>query len=115
MAAPGNTPLLFIAWTTVAQRTDADALAAKTIALGLAACVQIDGPIVSHYRWDGKPERAEEFRLTFKFVAERAVALERHVRDHHPYNTPEWIVVAVDHVTEKYLSWARANPSTPPL
>ncbi len=115
MFAAGQAPSLLIGWTTVAQRADADTLAADTVALGLAACVQIDGPIVSHYRWEGKAERAEEFRLTFKFLPEHAVALERHLRDRHPYRTPEWIVVHADHVTEKYLSWAKANPSNPPL
>ncbi|HYD84274.1 MAG TPA: divalent cation tolerance protein CutA, partial [Opitutus sp.] len=90
MSAPSSPPPLFIAWTTVAQRTDADTLAAGAIAAGLAACVQIDGPIVSHYRWNGKAERAEEFRLTFKFLAEHAAALERHIHERHPYDTPEW-------------------------
>lgn len=115
MFPAGQAPALLIGWTTVAQRSDADALAAETVRLGLAACVQIDGPIVSHYRWEGKAERAEEFRLTFKFLPEYADALERHLLDRHPYETPEWIVVQADHVTEKYLSWAKANPSTPPL
>lgn len=110
-----NAPTLLIGWTTVATRDDAETLAAEVVARGFAACVQIDGPIVSHYRWRGKAERAEEFRLMFKFLPEHAVALENHLRDHHPYDTPEWIVVHADRVGEKYLSWARANPSTPPL
>ena|SRR5688572_23530984 len=106
---------MYIAWTTVANRADADLLAAGAITRNLAVCVQIDGPILSHYRWQGQPERSEEFRLAFKCLADRLPALEREVLSHHPYETPEWIVVRAERVGEKYLSWAEANSSTPPL
>ena len=106
---------MFIAWTTVATRTDADRLAADTVARQLAVCVQIDGPVVSHYRWNGKVERTEEFRLCFKCLPGHVAGLERHVLAAHPYDTPEWLVVRAEHVGEKYLSWALTNSSTPPL
>lgn len=106
---------MFIAWTTVANRADADRLAGETVALGLAVCVQIDGPIVSYYRWQGQPERAEEYRLMFKALPAQLPALEAHVLAHHPYDTPEWIAVPAERVGEKYLSWATANSTNPPL
>lgn len=107
--------MLLLAWTTVATRADADRLAAEAVAQGLAACVQVDGPVASHYRWQGRIETAEEYRLCFKFPPAVASALERHVLAHHPYETPEWIVVSVQHVSEKYLSWAETNSSSRPL
>jgi len=107
--------MLCIAWTTVAKRADAELLASESVARGLAACVQIDGPVISHYRWNGRAERAEEFRLSFKCLADRLAPLEAYVLANHPYETPEWVVVRADHVAEKYLSWAKANSSTPPL
>ena len=106
---------MLIAWTTVEKRDDADRLAADAVARNLAVCVQIDGPITSHYRWHGRDERAEEFRLCFKFLESHAAALEQHILGMHPYDTPEWIVVRAERVGEKYLSWAGANSSTPPL
>lgn len=106
---------MLLAWTTVATRAEADHLAAGAVAAGLAVCVQIDGSVVSHYRWEGKLERAEEHRLLFKFLPATAAALEKHVLAEHPYDTPEWIVIPATHVTEKYLSWATANSSTRPL
>jgi periplasmic divalent cation tolerance protein len=106
---------MLIAWTTVATRADADRIAADVIARNLAACVQIDGPIVSHYRWEGKVAREEEFRLSFKVLERHATALEQHVLAIHPYATPEWITVRAERVGEKYLSWAEANSHTPPL
>lgn len=106
---------MLIAWTTVAARADAERLAQEAVGRGLAACVQVDGPIVSHYRWQGRVERAEEFRLSFKLTASRLVALETFVLAQHPYETPEWLVVHAERVGEKYLSWANANATTPPL
>jgi periplasmic divalent cation tolerance protein len=106
---------MLIAWTTVANRADAERLAALVVGAGSAACVQIEGPIVSHYRWKGQAERAEEFRLTFKLLAGHLAAVEKQVLASHPYETPEWIVVRAEHVAEKYLSWAGANSSTRPL
>lgn len=106
---------MLIAWTTVATRAEADALAAGVIAANLAACVQVEGPITSHYRWQGKLEATEEFRLCLKFLPSQLLALEAHVLRHHPYQTPEWIVVRAEHVGEKYLSWAQANSSPLPL
>ncbi|HVS52743.1 MAG TPA: divalent-cation tolerance protein CutA [Opitutaceae bacterium] len=106
---------MLLAWTTVAQREDAERIAATTVARNLALCVQIDGPIVSLYRWHGREERGEEFRLCFKVFESHAAALEAHVLAQHPYDTPEWIVVRAERVGEKYLSWAKANSSTPPL
>ncbi len=102
---------MFIAWTTLADQSEAESLAAGIISQNLAICVQIDGPIVSHYRWEGKIERTAEFRLCFKFLPAQLLALETHIFQQHPYTTPEWLVVRAEHVGEKYLSWAQANSS----
>jgi len=107
--------MLMIAWTTVATRVDAELLASGAVAAGLAACVQIDDPVSSFYLWEGKMEKSEEFRLTFKCLPGQLPALEKHVLAAHPYNTPEWIVVEAAAVGEKYLSWAGANAHLPPL
>lgn len=106
---------MLIAWTTVATRADADRIAADAIAQNLAVCVQIDGPVTSHYRWEGRDAREEEYRLLFKVLPSHVSALERYVLAKHPYDTPEWIVLEAQRGGEKYLSWAKANSTTPPL
>ncbi len=106
---------VYIIWTTVGTRADADRIAADLIERKLAACVQIDGPICSHYRWEGQAERSEEYRLWIKCLRGSLPAIERHMFSIHPYATPQWIVVAAEQVGEKYLSWAKANSSNPPL
>jgi periplasmic divalent cation tolerance protein len=107
--------MMFVAWTTLPTKDEAERLAADAVKHNLAVCVQIDGPISSHYVWNGKQERTEEFRLTFKCVAASLPALETFVLSRHPYDTPEWIAVRAEHVGEKYLSWAESRTSTQPL
>lgn len=106
---------MFIAWTAVANRDDAERLAASIVEHRLAACVQIDGPIASHFLWEGKNGRIEEFRLTFKCLPAQLAALEAHVLARHAYTTPEWVVVRAEYVSEKYLSWARGDVHSPTL
>ena len=100
---------MLIAWTTLENRADAEAIASGAVAAKLAACVQIDGPIESHYRWQGKLEKTTEFRLCFKFAEAREAELESFVFKRHPARIPEWVVVRAARVAEKYLSWAEAN------
>ena len=106
---------MFLAWTTVRTLAEADQLATDVVAAGLALCVQIDGPIVSHFCWEGKHERVEEFRLCFKFMPSQLFDLRQKVLDRHPYDTPEWVAVRAEDVGEKYLSWAKASVHSPPL
>jgi len=100
---------MLIAWTTVPTKEIADTLAAAAVHARLAACVQVEGPVTSHYIWAGTQDKAEEYRLTFKVLPEQIAALETWIHARHPYEVPEWITVKVEHVAEKYLSWARAN------
>ena len=106
---------MLIAWTTVATVEAARALATAAVERGLAVCVQIDGPVESHYRWQGKLEKTRECRLMFKFLPGQQAALEAWLHSTHPYETPEWVVARAEHVGEKYLSWAVAGCSTLPF
>jgi periplasmic divalent cation tolerance protein len=106
---------MLLAWTTVATSQDAARLAHGAVEAGLAACVQVEGPVTSYYRWEGKIESAPEYRLLFKLLPEHGAALEEWVRMRHPYETPEWVVVRAEHVSGKYLSWARGACTSAPF
>jgi len=99
---------VYIAWTTVSKPEEAESLAREAIGRGLAACVEITS-VASHYRWKGGQERAEELRLAFKCLPDQLAPLEAFVLENHPYDTPEWIVIRAERVSEKYLSWAESN------
>ena len=103
---------MFIAWTTVADPETADRLSGEAVSRSLAVCVQVEGPVISHYRWQGTQEKTAEFRLMFKVLPERLSALDAWLHGCHPYETPEWVVVRAEHVGEKYLSWATRSLDT---
>jgi len=104
-----------VAWTTVATAREAEQLARELVTAGLAVCVQVEGPVRSHYNWEGKVESAEEHRLTLKCLDEQLPALEAAVLARHPYSVPEWIVVDACRVGEKYLSWAGSGRQSRPF
>jgi periplasmic divalent cation tolerance protein len=106
---------MLVAWTTTTERADAERLAHGAVAARLAACAQVDGPVKSFYRWEGKQEEATEYRIWFKCLRPNAAALEAWVHNHHPFDTPQWLVVDAEHVGEKYLSWAIANSTSAPF
>ena len=99
-------PGLLVAWTTFPDREAADRAARVFVEERLVACAQISGPIRSFYRWEGKLCEDEEFRLTLKFAEGKLPALEKRLREVHPYTTPQWIVVRADRVSPDYLAWA---------
>lgn len=99
------TEAVAIALTTLPSREEADRLAAEAVAAGLAACAQVDGPIRSHYVWEGKAENEDEFRVTFKYAVTKSAALESWVHARHPYAVPQWLAFAADHASPAYRAW----------
>lgn len=113
-----NSPELVIAITTVDTAERAEALAAELIRRRLAACVQIDGPITSHYVWEGKAERSAEWRLSIKSTEARLEDLQRAAHDQHPYSLPQWIVIRPADASAAYAEWVeqavRPDPGISP-
>jgi len=92
--------------TTVDDAAAADRLARGLIAERLAACVQITAPVLSHYRWQGKQECSREQRLEIKLLPERLEAALDWLATHHPYDTPELIVLPAQ-AERRYADWMR--------
>jgi periplasmic divalent cation tolerance protein len=80
----------------------------------LVACVQIDAGVESHYRWEGKMEVAEEYRLTAKTTAILGERVIERLEELHPYDTPEIILVAVDSVAQRYAQWVASEVKSSP-
>ena len=75
----------------------------------LAACVNALPPVTSFYRWKGLLEQDSEQPLIIKTLRARLPALEGRLRELHPYELPEFLVVDVAGGSEVYLAWVRAN------
>jgi periplasmic divalent cation tolerance protein len=100
-----------IALTTWPAGHDVDAFATAVVSEGLAACVNVLPPMRSIYRWKGEVQRADEYQLVLKTTAARIEDLERRVRELHPYDVPEFLVLPVVAGSEAYLNWVGDSTS----
>ena len=91
--------------TTIDDRANAEAIAQQVVAEQLAACVQIDGPIMSIYRWKDDVETSQEWRLTMKTTSEVVPRLVARVESLHSYDVPEILTTRVDDVSAAYGRW----------
>ncbi len=91
--------------TTVNSQDVANALVRDAVAARLAACGQVDGPLVSTYWWYDAIETATEWRAVLKTTAARAGALETFLVERHPYDVPEVLTTPVQGGNADYLAW----------
>jgi periplasmic divalent cation tolerance protein len=91
--------------TTTATREDAQAIADTLVENHLAGCVQIVGPIVSTFRWQGEIERTEEWLCLIKTEKRLYSTLEQSIKMQHPYEIPEIIAIPVVAGSRPYLQW----------
>lgn len=94
--------------TTVGSRADADRLARELVRRRLAACVQVEEGLASHYRWRGALCAEPEVRLVIKTLPSARDALRDFFREHHPYDVPQFLAVAMS-ASEDYAQWVRGE------
>jgi periplasmic divalent cation tolerance protein len=90
--------------------TTPNAESARSVALSLlqaklVACVNILPGTTSLYWWEGKVEEATEHLLIIKTLSRAYPAVEKKIREHHPYETPEVLAVQTEQVSEPYRAW----------
>ena len=73
---------------TYDNRDDALSAARLLVDLQLAACVHVEGPITSIYRWEGKIAEEAEWHLTAKTRTDLRQAAIEHMEKTHPYELP---------------------------
>lgn len=97
--------------TTFPADGDAEQLATTLVDERLAACVNILPPMRSIYRWQGAVENADERQLFIKTTGHRLRELEKRLKALHPYDVPEFVVIAVLKGSDDYLSWVADSTS----
>lgn len=91
--------------TTVGASYDAGALARALVERRLAACVNILPGVQSVYRWKDSIEVDPEQLLIIKTARGRLEELREAIRELHPYEVPEFVVIGIDQLSEEYRSW----------
>ncbi len=94
-----------IVLTTLPGDMDGTAFARAIVEERLAACVNRLAPMESVYRWEGAIEQESERQVILKTSKDRVVALWERVRELHPYDVPEFVVLPVVDGNDAYLRW----------
>jgi periplasmic divalent cation tolerance protein len=111
MAARKTASKARIVLVTVPRGGKAESLAEGAVEARLAACVNILPGAVSIYRWKGRVHRDEESLLVVKTTSARLPALERWIKERHPYELPEFLVLPIEAGSKEYLSWLAEQSS----
>ena len=91
--------------TTLPGDADAAAFGRTLVEERMAACVNLLPLMESIYRWDGATQHDTERQVFIKTSRERVVALWERLRDLHPYDVPEFIVLSIVDGNDAYLRW----------
>jgi periplasmic divalent cation tolerance protein len=94
-----------VVMTTLPADADGPAFGRALLNERLAACVNLLAPMDSVYRWEGRVEQETERQVIIKTTRDRLNALWDRVRELHPYEVPEFIVLAIADGNEAYLKW----------
>lgn len=98
-------PSVSIVLTTLGKDDDARTIATVLVEERLAACVNIVSGITSIYAWKGNISEDNEQQLVIKTSSSKVAALEARLRELHPYETPEFLVIHASGGSESYLDW----------
>jgi periplasmic divalent cation tolerance protein len=100
---------------TAGSLKEARKIATELVKGGLAACVNLSGPIESVYRWQGKIETGRERLLLIKTARERFPEVAAAVRKAHSYVTPEIICLPIVDGSRDYLDWLADSVTAAPV
>jgi periplasmic divalent cation tolerance protein len=95
--------------TTVPLDFDVAALATTLVEERLAACVNVLPPMQSIYRWKDAIETGQERQLVIKTTAARLPMLQQRLKQLHPYEVLELLVLSIADGSEAYLAWLRES------
>jgi periplasmic divalent cation tolerance protein len=99
------TPEYVIVLTTLPADADAAGFGRTLVEERLAACVNVLPVMESVFRWEGQVERDAERQVILKTSRERTAALWDRIRELHPYEVPEFVVLPILDGSDAYLRW----------
>jgi periplasmic divalent cation tolerance protein len=98
-------PEYVLVLTTLPADADGAAFGRSLVDERLAACVNLLPLMDSVYRWEGNIEYETERQIVIKTSRQRVAALWDRVRELHPFEVPEFIVLQIADGNEAYLRW----------
>ena len=98
---------MYIAYSTVKEKKDAEKIAKHLVDKRIVACVNVIKVENSFYRHKGKTEIEEEYLLIMKLAKKNFDRLDREIKHIHPYTIPELVTVKVEKSASKYANWVK--------
>ena len=77
----------------------------------LIACLNVVDHVMSVYRWEGEVCEEAEALGILKTTAARSDAVERRIRELHPYAVPEILFIPVAAGSTPYMDWVAEQVS----
>jgi len=102
-----------IVMTTVVSPEEAARLGRALVEERLAACATLLPAAHSIYHWKDQIESSAECLLLLKTATDRLPVLEARLQELHSYQTPEFLVLAVEAGSHSYLAWLNASLREP--
>ncbi len=94
-----------IVFATTPNEKIAKNIAEELLNARLAACVSIQGPVLSLFHWEDEVKEESEILLIIKTNEKTFIKLEALNKAHHPYDLPEIIASSITHANSAYLEW----------
>lgn len=100
-------PQIVLVVTNFPDADSARNAAGTLVTDGLAACVNVMSPCHSVYSWDGAIQQDMEIPVWFKTTQEAATRLMARVKQLHPHEVPELLVLRPQDVQADYAQWVQ--------
>lgn len=94
-----------IVFCTVPDENTAQEIARAIVTEGLCACVNQIPKIKSYYIYEGEFCEDDELLLLIKTASSHFKALEKRLKELHPYDTPEIIATPISEGSTEYRAW----------
>lgn len=96
---------LVLLYVTVPSQEVGAGLARFLVTSRLAACINVLGPLLSYYEWQGVFEEATEFALLIKTRGSLASRTMDALLEKHPYECPAIDVISVKDAPPAFRAW----------
>lgn len=97
--------MVALIYSTIGNEKDAKKIARALVKEKLVACVNIIPKIKSIYRWKGKIDEDEECVIIAKTIDEHVKETIRKIRELHPYELPDIVVLPIIGGLKDYLNY----------
>ncbi|MFW9797955.1 MAG: divalent-cation tolerance protein CutA [Candidatus Thorarchaeota archaeon] len=86
-----------------------EALARFLVEKKVCACVNIIPKVTSIYHWKGDIVTDDEALLVMKTESQWVEVLWNAIKNEHPYDVPEYVVLPIKWGSQDYLNWISQN------